>query len=44
MSKEKQKKELRGQRRFVESLLSDPELSGWLRKQKEETKARCCVS
>ena len=43
MSKEKQKKELRNQRRFVESWLSDPEFSGWLRKEKEETKARCSV-
>ena len=43
MSKEKQKKELRNQRRFVESWLSDPEFSGWLRKEKEETKARCSL-
>ena len=43
MNKEKQKKELRNQIRFVESWLSDPEFSGWLHKKKEETKARCSV-
>ena len=43
MNKEKQKKELRNQIRFVESWLSDPEFSGWLHKEKEETKARCSV-
>ena len=43
MNKEKQKKELRNQRRFVESWLSDPEFTGWLHKEKEETKARCSV-
>ena len=43
MSKEKQKKTLKNQRRFVESCISDPEFPGWLRKEKEETKARCSV-
>ena len=38
MSREKQKKELRNQRRFVEYWLSDPDFSSWFRKKRKKRK------